>query len=92
MVLDFEIYIKVSFGEACSSSDTSMHIEAVALPLVIRGAEVAPKCLSTLFAVEKKVRQFGKWRLSSKVKNPIEERRKIDKKYIQGETKGRKGG
>ena len=40
-----------------------MHIEALAFPLLKRATEVAPKCLFRSLAVEKKIREFGKWRL-----------------------------
>ena len=50
--------LNVSLGEACSSSDTRMHIEALALPMATRAAEVGTKCLCRSLAMEKEVSQF----------------------------------
>lgn len=39
------VYPKLFYGEAYSSSDTTVLIKTLALPPVARVAEVAPKCL-----------------------------------------------
>ena len=53
-----------------------MHIEALALPVVIRDAEVAKKCLFTSIVMEKKIREFVKWPLHSKRKADEEKEEK----------------
>ena len=51
---------------ACSSSDTRMHIEALALRHAIGAAEMAPKFLCRSLAIENRKRLFGKQRLRLK--------------------------
>ena len=57
-----------------------MHIEAPVLPLVIRAAEVAPKCLRRSRTMQKKIR-VSTMAIASK-KSKIKE-----KKEIQGKTR-----
>ena len=50
----FPVCVEVRFGKACSSSDTRMHIEALAPALAMRVAKVAQKYLCTSPAMEMK--------------------------------------